>query len=81
MIKINLICIQQYFRWNLLGKIDANLMQHFRGKLLGLVAADVTKLINKDKCTETTNLYNRIVMNFFLRNKGLLNDANLETKF
>jgi len=24
-------------------------MQHFRGKLLGLVAADITKLINKDK--------------------------------
>jgi len=23
-------------------------MQHFRGKLLGLVAADLTKLINKD---------------------------------
>jgi len=44
-------------------------MQHFRGKLLGLVAANVTKLINKDKCTETTYLYkrwyNRIVMNFF----------------
>ena len=36
-------------------------MQHFRGKLLGLVAADVTKLINKDKdrCRETTNLYKR----------------------
>jgi len=29
-------------------------MQHFRGKLLGLVAANVTKLINKDKCTDTT---------------------------
>jgi len=29
-------------------------MQHFRGKLLGLVAADITKLINKEKCTETT---------------------------
>jgi len=29
-------------------------MQHFGGKLLGLVAADVTKLINKDKCTNTT---------------------------
>jgi len=23
-------------------------MEHFRGKLLGLVAADLTKLINKD---------------------------------
>jgi len=34
-------------------------MQHFIGKLLGLVAADVTKLINKDKCTETRNLYKR----------------------
>ena len=31
-------------------------MQHFRGKLSGLVVADVTKLINKDKCTETTDL-------------------------
>jgi len=44
-------------------------MQHFRGKLLGLVAADLTKLINKDKCTETTDLYKRwynmIEMNFF----------------
>jgi len=29
-------------------------MQHFRGKLLCLVVADVTKLINKDKCTDTT---------------------------
>jgi len=29
-------------------------MHHLRGKLLGLVAADVTKLINKDKCTDTT---------------------------
>jgi len=26
-------------------------MQYFRGKLLGLVVVDVTKLINKDKCT------------------------------
>jgi len=34
-------------------------LQHFRGKLLGLVAADVTKLINNDKCWETTNLYKR----------------------
>jgi len=34
-------------------------MQHFRGKLLGLVAAVLTKLINKDKYTETTNLYKR----------------------
>jgi len=44
-------------------------MQHFRGKLLSLVAANVTKLINKDKCRETTNLYkwwhNIIEMNFF----------------
>jgi len=31
-------------------------MQHFRGKLLGLVVAELTKLINKDKCTETTDL-------------------------
>jgi len=58
-------------------------MQHFRGKLLGLVAADLTKLINKDKCTETTDLYkrwhNKIGMKNFLRNKGLsFNDANLE---
>jgi len=57
-------------------------MQHFRGKLLGLVVADLTKLIKKDKCTETTYLYkrwhNRIGMKFFWRNKGLLfNDANL----
>jgi len=29
-------------------------MHHLRGKLLGLVAADVTKLINKDKCPDTT---------------------------
>ena len=29
-------------------------MQHFRGKLLGLIAADVTKLINKDKWTDAT---------------------------
>ena len=29
-------------------------MQHFRGKLLGLA---ITKLINKDKGRETTNLY------------------------
>jgi len=34
-------------------------MQHFRGKLLGLVAANLTKLTNKDKCTETTDLYKR----------------------
>jgi len=44
-------------------------MQHFRGKLLGLVAANLTKLTNKDKCTETTDLYKRwrnmIGMNFF----------------
>jgi len=44
-------------------------MQHIRGKLLGLVAADITKLINKDKYTETTDLYkwrhNKIGMNFF----------------
>ena len=62
-------------------------MQHFRGKLLGLVAADLTKLINKDKCTKTTDLYKRwhnmIWMKFILRNKGLSfnNDANLESKF
>jgi len=58
-------------------------MQHFRGKLLGLVVADLTKLINKDKCIETTDLYNRIGMNFFLKNKGLSfnNNANLEPKF
>jgi len=29
-------------------------MRHFREKLLGLVAADVTKLMNKDNCTDTT---------------------------
>jgi len=29
-------------------------MQHFREKLLDLVAVDVTKLINKDKCKNTT---------------------------
>jgi len=29
-------------------------MQHFREKLLDLVAVDLTKLINKDKCTKTT---------------------------
>jgi len=44
-------------------------MQHFRGKSLSLVAADQTKLINKDKCTETIDLYKRwhnmIGMNFF----------------
>jgi len=34
-------------------------MQHFREKLFGLVAANVTKLINNDKCRETTNLYKR----------------------
>ena len=54
-------------------------MQHFRGKLLGLVAAELTKL-------ETIDLYkrlhNRIGMNLLLRNKGLsFNDANLEPKF
>jgi len=59
-------------------------MQHFRGKLSGLVVTDVTKLINKDKCTETTDLYkrwhNRIrIFFFFLRNKVVY--ANLETKF
>jgi len=42
-------------------------MQHFREKLLGLVVVDVTKLINKDKCTDTTG-YEWF---FFLRNKGL----------
>ena len=61
-------------------------MQHFRGKLLGLVVAELTKLINKDKCTETTYLYkrwhNKIGMKFVLRNKRLsFNDANLEPKF
>jgi len=34
-------------------------MQHFREKLLDLVAVDLTKLINKDKCTKTTELYKR----------------------
>jgi len=34
-------------------------MQHFRGKLLGLVVVDLTKLTNKDKCTKTTDLYKR----------------------
>jgi len=46
-------------------------MQHFIGILLGLVAADLTKLINNDKCTETTNLYkrwhNRIGMKYFFK--------------
>jgi len=61
-------------------------MQHFRGKLLGLVVADLTKLINKDKCTKTRDLYKRwhskIGMRFISWNKGLLfNDANLEPKF
>jgi len=61
-------------------------MQHFRGKLLGLVAADITKLINKDKCTETIDLYKRwhniIGMKYSLRNKRLsLNDTNLKSKF
>jgi len=32
-------------------------MQHFKGKLLGLVAANITKLINKNKCTKTIDLY------------------------
>jgi len=35
-------------------------MQHFREKLLCLVAADLTKLINKDKYyTKTADLYKR----------------------
>jgi len=44
-------------------------MLHFRGNLLCFVAADITKLINKDKCTKTTDLYkrwhNKIEMIFF----------------
>jgi len=39
-----------FFRWNLLGYITANLIQQIGGKLLGQNAADLTKLINMDKC-------------------------------
>jgi hypothetical protein len=45
---MNEIGAMHFFRWNLLGYIIVNLIQQMSGKILGKIAADLTKLINKD---------------------------------